>query len=261
MACAVTGSLAVAAAVAAAVLSVLAAIPSTCAKGRLTGGSGLPTAPGAGGRSTSREMRTRRTGWQVPIAGLLVVMGAGVWTGALGAAISAPLAGGAAVLARHSVAIGDDRRRMRRAELDVPLVGELLAACLAVGADGGHAASVVGHAIGGDVGTALTAVGASVALGADPPAAWRDAAVRVPALGPLARAVARSSTTGAPLAVVVAGLSDDVSRAQLGAARAAARRVGVALAAPLGLCFLPAFVLLGLVPVIAAVASSLLEPA
>jgi len=59
-----------------------------------------------------------------------------------------------------------------------------------------------------------------------------------------------------------ARLMDDVifSLTRLIAADAAARRAGVLIVLPLGLCFLPAFVLAGLVPVIVAVLGDVLSP-
>jgi pilus assembly protein TadC len=43
------------------------------------------------------------------------------------------------------------------------------------------------------------------------------------------------------------------------AATAAAERAGVLIAGPLGLCFLPAFVCLGIVPVVAGLAGDVLQ--
>ena len=78
-------------------------------------------------------------------------------------------------------------------------------------------------------------------------------------LAPLARAFIRSDATGAPIAETVTAVADDQRRAARWAAEAAARRAGVLAVGPLALCFLPAFVLTGVVPVIVAVASDVLN--
>jgi pilus assembly protein TadC len=60
--------------------------------------------------------------------------------------------------------------------------------------------------------------------------------------------MARSLDTGAPAAEALTRLADDLRRERRTLADQAARSVGVRAAAPLGLCFLPAFVLVGIVP-------------
>ena len=78
-------------------------------------------------------------------------------------------------------------------------------------------------------------------------------------LAPLARAFIRSDATGAPIADTVTAVADDQRRVARWAAEAAARRAGVLAVGPLALCFLPAFVLTGVVPVIVAVAGDVLN--
>ena len=63
---------------------------------------------------------------------------------------------------------------------------------------------------------------------------------------------------GAPVAAAVSRLAAEVRAEGRGAAEQAARRVGVLAVAPLGLSFLPAFVLLGVVPVVVGLAGPLL---
>ena len=73
-----------------------------------------------------------------------------------------------------------------------------------------------------------------------------------------ARALARACDGGAPVATAVSRLAAEVRAEGRSAAEQAARRVGVLAVAPLGLCFLPAFVLLGVVPVVLGLAGPLL---
>jgi pilus assembly protein TadC len=97
-----------------------------------------------------------------------------------------------------------------------------------------------------------------VRLGADPAQAWLTLA-REPALASLARAVARAAHSGTALTPTLARLARDQRRSTYAAATVRARAAGVRAVAPLGLCFLPAFVLLGIVPAVAGIASTMLS--
>jgi pilus assembly protein TadC len=72
--------------------------------------------------------------------------------------------------------------------------------------------------------------------------------------------MSRAAQSGAPVAEVLTRLADDAREASRAASVAAARSVGVKAVAPLGLCFLPAFVLLGIIPVVAGLASAIVIP-
>jgi pilus assembly protein TadC len=90
-------------------------------------------------------------------------------------------------------------------------------------------------------------------LGSEPAAAW---AVLQPVPG--YRAVAdcgrRCASSGARLAEALAAVATELRAAHQAEALARAERVGVWSLLPLGLCFLPAFVCLGVLPVILGVA-------
>lgn len=77
-------------------------------------------------------------------------------------------------------------------------------------------------------------------------------------LAPAARALSRAADGGAPVAAAVARLAAEARLDARARGEQAARRVGVVAVAPLGLCFLPAFVLLGVVPVVVGLAAPLL---
>lgn len=103
-----------------------------------------------------------------------------------------------------------------------------------------------------------------LALGADPMVAWsippklsvKSADTQIDALVRLAR---RSAASGAALADGIAELADQSRHDAAHAATAAAERAGVLIAGPLGVCFLPAFVCLGIVPVVAGLAGEVLQ--
>lgn len=96
-----------------------------------------------------------------------------------------------------------------------------------------------------------------LALGAEPDAAWEVRASEDDCCAALSRLARRSAHSGSALAGGAAELAEQ-SRQEAGhAAAAAAERAGVLIAGPLGLCFLPAFVCLGVVPVVASLAGEI----
>jgi Flp pilus assembly protein TadB len=145
------------------------------------------------------------------------------------------------------------RQRRQRIAADLPIAVDLLAACLRSGSAPVSAVDAVGQAVAGPVGEALGGVVAMLRLGGDPVDCWVTLC-REPALAPLGRTVGRATASGAPLADVLEHLAGDCRERRRSDAEAAAKRVGVRAAAPLGLCFLPAFVLLGVVPIAAGIA-------
>lgn len=150
---------------------------------------------------------------------------------------------------------GDDRANRLALSSAAPMVADLLAACLASGASTAVATRATAEAIGGPAGDLLNECVTQFNLGASARRVWKPLADE-PALAPIARAILRSAETGAPLTAVLLRVSDDLrltSRAQL---EQAAKTVGVKAIGPLGLCFLPAFMLLGVVPLIASLISA-----
>jgi pilus assembly protein TadC len=151
----------------------------------------------------------------------------------------------------------EDRAARRRAAADLPLCADLLAATLRAGAPVDRAATAVADALGGPLGERMERTSRSLRLGADPAEAWAHLA-DVPGASRLAAAAVRSSSSGGALAGALTRLSEDLRGDGAVAAEAAARRAGVLIVLPLGLCFLPAFLLAGLVPVVVAVLGDVL---
>ncbi|WP_367133318.1 type II secretion system F family protein [Saccharothrix sp. HUAS TT1] len=88
-----------------------------------------------------------------------------------------------------------------------------------------------------------------LALGADPVHAWARA-LDHPDTAPLARAARRTARSGAALAGAAADLAVQARAGVADQAEARAQRAAVLVAGPLALCFLPAFLCLGVVPVV-----------
>lgn len=96
---------------------------------------------------------------------------------------------------------------------------------------------------------ALDAVAAMLSLGADPGTAWRLADLDED-LAPLAAAARRSAAGGGRLADAVREHAAQLRQENTAASVRAAGRAGVLMTAPLGACFLPAFLCWGLAPVV-----------
>jgi Flp pilus assembly protein TadB len=133
---------------------------------------------------------------------------------------------------------------------------ELLAAALRAGLPVAQAIQAVATDLPGPPGKALRATADLLALGADPVQAW-DPAIACPATAPLARAARRSARSGTALAGAATTLADEVRASTEAVAEARAQRAAVLVSGPLGLCFLPAFVCLGIVPVVASLATGI----
>ena len=186
--------------------------------------------------------------------------------GALTGAFAVPVAAWA--IARLSA-----RHQPRAPDTELPLTLDLIAAALRGGkpvpdalllaapaedAALGHVAApghrgTPGHGAAPEI---LRRVAGLLRLGADPAEAWRIAAADAQ-LADLAHVARRSSTSGIRLAGALEQLAIDLRADLRASAEARAQRAGVLAMAPLGLCFLPAFVCLGVVPVIVGIASGM----
>jgi pilus assembly protein TadC len=149
------------------------------------------------------------------------------------------------------------RQERLAAVADLPLGADLLAAALRAGAPVDRAAGAVAEALGGPLGERLQRTARSLRLGADPAEAWAHLA-DIDGAARLVAAAVRSSASGGALAGALGRLADDLRADRAVAVEAAAQRAGVLIVLPLGLCFLPAFLLAGLVPVVIAVLGDVL---
>jgi pilus assembly protein TadC len=184
----------------------------------------------------------------VPVATLVVV---GLpWGVLVGAALS--LVAHRMVGRLESTA---SRRRTARIEATLPSALDLLVAALAAGRPPVTAFALAAEAVDDPLGGELAVVAGRLAVAADPGTVW-DAVVADPALAPVGRAFRRATASGMPVADIVAGVADELRRERAARLRELGQRVGVRTAAPLGLCFLPAFFLIGIVPTLAATFTS-----
>jgi Flp pilus assembly protein TadB len=153
-------------------------------------------------------------------------------------------------------------RRPRAPAIDIAarlrLAGtlDLLAACLRAGLPVSSALDAVSGTAPAEADAALRSTAGLLALGSRPSEAW--APVRaVPGLAELAVAAIRTSRSGAAFATAAADLAGRFREELATGAEERAERAGVALALPVGLCFLPAFFCLGVLPVVLGLAARL----
>jgi Flp pilus assembly protein TadB len=148
-------------------------------------------------------------------------------------------------------------RRARRPPKTDPMVlaaaWDLLAACLRAGLPVPTAVTAVLGELPDTAATALRSSAELLALGADPVTAWAPATACADT-AVLARGARRAALSGTALAELVTDLAAAVRAGAADEAEARAQRAGVLITAPLGLCFLPAFVCLGIAPVVAGLA-------
>lgn len=151
-----------------------------------------------------------------------------------------------------------ERDRELRLVAELPVTLDLLASCLSGGCPLDEAVRVVAAATDPVVGEPLAAVAAALAVGTPPEQAWARFDVS-PETATVGRAVARACAGGTVLAGQLHRLATEQREVVRARAEQLARRAGVLVVAPLGLCFLPAFLLVGVVPVIAGLARGALS--
>lgn len=180
--------------------------------------------------------------------------------GAAGLAVGLLVGGGVGVgLALGVAAVGERLLRSRGDEeragpalaRDLPAACDLLGVCLGAGVPVAGALAAVGEATPAPLGPELRGVAALYRMGADPRRAWADVPSELAGLG---RVLVRAGESGSTVAPALRSLAADGRSAARAATEAAVRRAGVWILAPLGLCFLPAFVCLGVVPLILGIA-------
>jgi pilus assembly protein TadC len=219
------------------------------------------------------DTEDRRGGWWVRIPGWLGGRGDGLALGRrllLGAAAAAaaclavsrldagpgvwawlawPVLAGATVVLLGGLEPRSVRRRRERLVADTPQALDLLAAGLAAGMPVRSAARVVVDTFDGPMSVDLGRVLALTDLGVPETEAWRSL-VGHPQLGPAAADLARSVDSGTLMVEALSRHAAAAREARRTAMVVRARSVGVRSVLPLMICFIPAFLLLGVVPTV-----------
>lgn len=171
---------------------------------------------------------------------------------AAGATADAAAAGGLAGAATR-VDAGFSRTGVPVAE--VAGVIDLLALTLRAGAGLVEAMEAVAARVGGPLGLHLQTVSAACRWGVDDATAWAS----VPTgWQPAARALRMAANAGVAPADLLVRAAEEVRRAEQQRLEVATATLGVRIVLPLGLVFLPAFVLTTVVPIVLALARQVL---
>ncbi len=190
-----------------------------------------------------------------------------VWAGLLAGAASAVLAPGWVALVGVPVGVGvwDRVRRMEpRAVLraretvreELPQVVDLVGALVRSGAAPDRALGAVARVVSAETRHQLQPFLGRLDLGGDVSAVWSELGAH-PELGRLGTTLHRATTSGASVSRALDRLAQDLRASRRGELAVRVRQVEVRTTAPLGACLLPAFVLLGVVPLVAGAATSL----
>ena len=161
---------------------------------------------------------------------------------------------------RTPIAARPPTRNVRDDPLAVASSLDVFAACLSSGMAVGGAARATAPSAPRPLADVLERAADLLAVGTDPVAAWsRVCSPEHPRVEGLRRLARRSAVSGSALAQAVSELADQSRADAADAARASAERASVLIAGPLGICYLPAFVCLGIVPVVVGLAGDVLQ--
>ena len=152
-----------------------------------------------------------------------------------------------------------DKQRSAAFDMQAPMIAELVASCLEAGATIETSLRAVGVALGPPLGEPLESAAQDLRMGGSVSEA--SAILKKGSstgLGVMGSAMERSSRSGAPLAGTILDEAAAMRQQWADRTRAHARAVSVRSVLPLALCFLPAFLLLGVVPIVAGLMTSVL---
>jgi len=155
--------------------------------------------------------------------------------------------------AKHTTGTGGSRSRGLN---DTAMMLELVAAMLDAGAGIGRSLELVAASAAPQYRDSLRPVVSALAIGADWETAWRSSAARSSGILELRDALGFAALTGAPSSAILYAQAARLRRERFRAAEKRAASLGVKLVVPLGLCSLPAFICLGVVPVLLALVPS-----
>lgn len=139
---------------------------------------------------------------------------------------------------------------------EVAVLADLMAACLSAGASTGAALSAAATAAGPWLATQVGPVLEALGHGAPPEEAWLNW-LDDTRLAPIARTCIRTAGSGAAAAAELVRVAARVRAARRAASQQRVARAAIWIVLPLGACFLPAFVAVGVVPLVVSLVAQL----
>lgn len=181
--------------------------------------------------------------------GLLVFVLVIVISPTFGGFVVATLIAAGAFAVMHRSASRQQRADERARLWQLPMVLDVAGLLLRSGSPPAGAVSAAAGVCGPSLREDFRTISRLQAMGHDPDASWRSR-LDDPVIGPVARSAIRSADSGATLATSWSQLASAARAERRVRAEVSARKAGVHALAPLGLCFLPAFICLGVVPIV-----------
>jgi pilus assembly protein TadC len=139
---------------------------------------------------------------------------------------------------------------------DTAMMLELIAAMLDAGSGIGRSLELVAAVASAEYSRSLRPVVAALAIGADWETSWRSSEGHSAEILALRDALGFAAVTGAPSSAILYAQAARMRRERFRSAEKRAASLSVKLVIPLGLCSLPAFICLGVVPVLLALVPS-----
>lgn len=197
-----------------------------------------------------------RTRWLLGAAAGIAVTGflPGLWPVLVLPAVAAAVAVGLGRLESPALV----RARQQRIR-ELPQLLELLTGCLTAGLPLRAAVRIVAEEQPGPLGADLRRVLACLDVGGSEREAWALLADD-PCWRSVARDVGRAADSGTELAALLARHGERARQERAALAQQRARTLGVRGAFPMAACFLPAFVLIGMVPIVGSIVARVLAP-
>lgn len=161
------------------------------------------------------------------------------------------VAGALVAVAAVALMLASRLRRTSARPLDCALTIDVLAGCLSAGAPMPEAIMAAACAAPFELRQGLSGVAQALTTGAPPQEAWSTVAGSSAAMAATARVCARGMGSGSAIAAELNSVAARERRRRRTGRQQRINRASVWAVLPLGLCFLPAFVLVGVVPLVA----------
>lgn len=222
----------------------------------VAGGAALLVTRSGGARRRLGLVRNSRAVAGHDMAAALLALGVFAVLGGVTGAVAGLCAGAAA---RTGLALLERRRppedpALQRQAADAV---DCLAACLRAGVPVWAALAAVSRAFDDPIGPVLHRVVNRHAMGAGHADTFAEL-LDSDALAPVARVLMRSVESGASLGPALGDCADQMRAEHAAALQVRARSAGVKAVGPLAVCFLPAFVLLAVVPIVGSLVMDLI---